>query len=130
MRSSELHSLLDRSEDAGGLRAAISSAMPAYRRGLAELGRSAPVVLESEGITLLVSEANIVHLCQQFLVGQLDEVELEYVASAIVLCSDFRCASEVVESAVFLLSDSVVNGPTTSESVRELLQAIKRVGYR
>jgi hypothetical protein len=124
MRSSELHALLDRPDDIGGLRTAISSAMPAFRRGLAERGRSAPIVVESEGANLLVTEAHVAHLCEQFLTGDLDEAELEYVASALDLCPDFRCASSAVESAVFSLADPVANGPITRDSVRELLQSM------
>ena len=95
--------------------------MPEFRRGRAERGRSSPIIVQSEGLDLLVTEIHVEHLCEEFLRGNLDASELEYITSALELCSDFRCASAAVEEALFLLSTPGANGPTTSQSVREVL---------
>jgi len=124
VRSSELYDLLDRPDDVGGLRTAISGAMPAFQRGRAERGRSSPIVINSEGLDLLVTGAHLAHLCEEFLQGQLDALELEYIGTALELCPDFRCASPAVEEALFLLSTPVANGPLTPESVREIIRSL------
>lgn len=83
-----------------------------------------PIYIGATGKDLLLTAAHVERLCQEYLDGHLDEVELEYVASALELCPDFRCASPAIDEAVFFLADSVANGPITPKSVREILQML------
>ncbi len=94
--------------------------MPEYRRGLAERGGSAPVRVRSCSTQLTVEAQQISELCSAYLSGHLDETEIEYIADALLLCPDFRPESATVEEAIFLLSDSVANGPLNRETVVEL----------
>jgi hypothetical protein len=99
--------------------------MPEFRRGRAERGRSCPISVESEGLELLVTEAHLEHLCQEFLQGHLDAVEVEYVSGALELCPDFRCASPTVQEALFLLGTPAANGAVTPEDVRAVLVSLQ-----
>lgn len=98
--------------------------MGEFRRGMAELGRSMPVYIETTESELIVTATHLDRLCQEYLDGHLDEVELEYVASALELCPDFRCVSSAIEDAVFYLANPVANGSITPESVREIVQML------
>jgi hypothetical protein len=99
--------------------------MSEYRYGLAEKGRSCPVVIRSDGSLLVVAASHLEALCEAFLDEQIDAVELDYLASALELAPDFQFVSEEIEDFTSFLSSQVANGPTTTETVTAVLRALR-----
>jgi hypothetical protein len=124
LKSSELVTLLSNPCMGKELQRAIRSAMPDFLRGLAELGRSAPLILEEEGRSHPIEREQVLNLCAWFLDGEITCKELEYIASLLDLSQDFQCSAEVGD-AIFRLSDPVANGQITVESVRGILATLR-----
>jgi hypothetical protein len=124
LKSSELNRILSSSGNGAELKAVIQSALPAYRRGLAERGRSAPVELLEEGHSISITQGQLENLCGWYLSGEIDDVEVEYVAGLLDLSEDFQY-DEVVGDAIFMLSSSEINGGISPEAVEKIL---KRMG--
>jgi hypothetical protein len=125
MLTRELYQLLGTSGAGPALREAIASAMPAYRQGLAEKGRSCPVVIDSDGSLLVIATSHLIVLCEAFLDEQIDEVELGYLATALELAPDFRFVSEDVEDITSFLSSPESNGPITRDAVTKILRILR-----
>jgi hypothetical protein len=124
VRSSELFELLESDEESGGIRQLLAADMPEFRAGLERRGSVAPVRLRTEGIDLPISEPHVRRICEEYLAGRLDEQEVEYVATALELCPDFRMVSEAVEELVFRLSSPAANGPLSREVVEAILRSL------
>jgi hypothetical protein len=121
----DLYELLGARELTAGLRAAIAPAMPEYRRGLAERGRSCPVFIISDGSLLVLAASHIERLCIAFLNGEIDESELSYIATALELAGDFQFVSREIEECAFFLSTPEANGPPLQELVPAVLRALR-----
>jgi hypothetical protein len=121
VQARDLYQLLSTPDDGGALREAIAPAMPAYRRGLAEGGRSAPVVVECDGALLVIAAPHLTTLCEAFLAERIDEAELGYLATALDRAPDFRFVSVKVEEIAFLLS----SGTASSEAVNAILRILR-----
>jgi hypothetical protein len=120
MKSSELIGLLSSLENGSDLKAAIQTAIPAFRKGLAERGRSAPVDIQDVGRRFEVRHEHIQNLCRWYLDGDINAIELEYVASILDLSEAFHFPEDVAE-AIFDLADPVANGEISRESVMNIL---------
>jgi hypothetical protein len=99
--------------------------MPAYRRGLAERGRVCPVEVASDGSLLVVSRPHLEKLCLAYLSGDIDEVELSYVATALELTTDFQFVTKELEECAFFLSSPELNGEPLSKVVPAVLRALR-----
>ena len=125
MLARDLYELLSAQESTAGLRAAVAPAMPEYRSGLAERGRSCPVFVASDGSLLVVAASHLERLCTAFLNGEIGEIELSYIATALDLASDFQFVSKEVEECAFFLSTPEENGPPLPEIVSAVLRALR-----
>lgn len=121
MKARDLYEKLSASDPSTALREAIAPAMPAYRYGLAERGRVAPVVIESDGALLVIANEHLANLCEIFMAGHLDAVELGYVATALELAPDFQFVSGQIEDIAGLLAE----GTATSENVAAVLRVLR-----
>ena len=125
MLARDLYELLSAQESTAGLRAAVAPAMPEYRSGLAERGRSCPVFVASDGSLLVVAASHLQRLCTAFLNGEIGEIELRYIATALEFASDFQFVSKEVEECAFFLSSSEAGGPPIPEIVSAVLRALR-----
>ena len=128
MLARDLYELLSAQESTAGLRAAVGPAMPEYRRGLAERGRSCPVFVSSDGSLLVVAASHLERLCTAFLNEEIDEIELRYIATALDLASDFQFVSKEIEECAFFLSAPEANGPPLPEVVPVILRVLREHG--
>ncbi len=94
--------------------------MPAYRQGLAEPGQPAPVAVDCDGALLIVAAEHLATLCDAFLNGHLDAVELGYLATALELAPDFQFVSERIEDITSLLSGGTANPEAVTAVLRVL----------
>jgi hypothetical protein len=121
----ELYELLSAQESTGGLRAAIAPAMAEYRLSLVEPGRSCPVFITSDESLLVLAASHLKRLCTAFLTGEIDEVELRYIAIALDLAADFEFVSKEIEECAFFLSAADANGPPLTAVVPAVLRALR-----
>jgi hypothetical protein len=121
----DLYELLGTQESTVGLRAAVAPAMPEYRRGLAEGGRSCPVFITSDGSLLVLAASHLERLCTAFLKGEINEIELRYIATTLELASDFQFVSKEIEECAFFLSAREANGPPLPKIVPAVLRALR-----
>jgi hypothetical protein len=124
MLARDLYQLLGTSGSGPALREAIAPAMPAYRRGIAEKGRSCPVVVDSDGSLLVIATSHLIVLCEAFLDEQIDEVEVGYLATALELTPDFTFVSDDVEDITSFLTPEA-SGPITMDSVTKVLRILR-----
>ncbi len=125
MLARDLYELLSARESTAGLRAAIAPAMTEYRRGLAEGDRSSPVFIDSDGSLLVLAASHLDKLCTAFLNGEIDEIELGYIATALDRATDFRFVSKEIEECAFFLSTPEGNGPPLQKVVPAVLRALR-----
>ena len=88
------------------IRTAIAKPLVAFRRGLAERGRSAPVELNTVGQSSAVKAAHIVVLLNAHANDSLSKIELRYLANAIGLSPDASFDSNAVRDVISQLSDN------------------------
>lgn len=124
MRSSELIGLLELQEAVHELKRRLAPSLTAFRKGLAIRGGSAPVELITEGKRIVVKALHIRRVCEEYLAGFLDEVEVEYIATALALCPDFAAESEDVQDAIYSLSDLRQCKPHERNKVNEILDSL------
>jgi hypothetical protein len=125
LKSSELNNLLSASENGAKIKEAIQSAIPSFRRGLSETGRPAPIDLQDEGQNYPITKYELQNLCNWYLNNVLDEIELEYIASALELSEDFEYEVNIAEE-LFLLATPEINEPITNELVNNMLKRLQR----
>jgi hypothetical protein len=121
----DLYELLSEQESTAGLRVAIAPAMPEYRRGLAERGRTCPDFITSDGSLLVLAASHLERLCNAFLSGEIDEVELSYIATAFDFAIDFQFVSKEIEECAFFLRNAEANGPPLLKIVPAVLRALR-----
>jgi hypothetical protein len=121
--SAALFELLGPSVNGDELKASILSGVPAFQRGRSVSGRSAPVEIQSTGKSLLVTRAHLEILCLRYLKGEIDDVELEYVANMLDLCPDF-VYDESVADAIFAPASPEINGGISRAGVKRVLLSL------
>jgi hypothetical protein len=104
---SALLGLLERDAIAD-VRSAIAAPLQAFRRGLAERGRSAPVVLDREAKSPAVHPSHVRALLEAYVAGKLESVELYYLANVLTL-SDADFADTSTREISFLLAEGEVS---------------------
>jgi hypothetical protein len=57
--------------------------------------------------------------------GEIGEIELSYIATALDLASDFQFVSKEVEECAFFLSTPEADGPPLPEIVSAVLRALR-----
>jgi hypothetical protein len=128
MHSLELYNLLGGSDNAGKVKLAIADAIPEFKRGLSERGRSAPIKIISDNRSFVIQETHLSNLCSWYAQGQIDDIEIEYIASALDICSDYEFADAHIEDAIKSLSDFMYDGRDTLKIVQKILH--RKTGVR
>ena len=123
LTSSELNTILASSDNGLILKQAIQAGIPAFRRGLAERGRSAPVLLKDEGFQFVLTRQQLSNLCSWYLDGQLDSVELEYCANLLELSEDFEIEMRLLDELYRLGTPELAGEltPSVVQSIRDRL---------
>jgi hypothetical protein len=121
VKARQLYELLETAEGGQALRKAVAPGLPAYREGLSEGNRAAPIDVESDGSLLVIAAPHLVNLCEAYLAKQIDEVELAYIATAFDRAADFRFITEMSEEFAFLLS----SGNANTEAVNAVLRLLR-----
>jgi hypothetical protein len=121
VKSRDLYQLLSTPGNGEALREAISSEMPAYRRGLAEREAAVPIAVECDGALLVIAAPHLIVLCEAYLADQLDEVELGYIATVLDETADFRFVSHEIAEFAYLLS----TGAPSNVAVNAVLRLLR-----
>jgi hypothetical protein len=115
MKSSELVSYPKENASIGTLKKRIASFINEFSDGLQVKGGSAPIILTIENKDVRVRPDEIRRLCLDSLDGTLNATELEYVASALDICPDFKFETDDLRELTRELSD--LHAMDTSEVV-------------
>lgn len=123
LTSSELNSILSSQSNCNKLKLAIQNDLPEFRRGKSIIGGTAPISLKDMGNNFILTKSVLANLCNCYLNNAIDEIELEYIASALELSDDFEYEQEIDEE-IFLLATPEINGPITKELVKEIINRL------
>jgi len=127
MKLSFLKDYLEGKESISTLKSQISGPLREYREKSRIIGTSRPVILFSDLRDFTIGKEHVIKLCDTYLSGQMDEVEVDYLGSALQLVAaekDFPFESKIVEEALSFLCDPEVNGTLTKESVQEIRESL------
>lgn len=72
-------------------------------------------------------------MCEEYVAGRLDNVEIAYIATAIELCPDFVMSERIREAGEYLAefsTDSPLTSDQVSEISRSLWQSAQRTATR
>jgi hypothetical protein len=105
MYSTELITFLDQPNGLQLLKRAIAAPVAIFRSALKIRGSSAPVELTMQNTSISIKAKHVRRLCEWYRAGDIDGVEIEYIASALTLCPDFVPESENIKSALYGLSE-------------------------
>jgi hypothetical protein len=125
MKSSELIRYLEEDGSIVRLKKEIASSVEEFSRGLRVKGGSAPISLALENKEVLIGVSHLKRLCKAYLDGIIDVTELEYLASALDICPDFKFATNDLMEDIRQLSE--LHGMESSEVlglVRSILQSL------
>jgi hypothetical protein len=106
------------------VRSEISRPLQAFRRGLAERGRSAPVELDREEESPVIGRAHVRALLEGYVAGKLERVELYYIGNVLVL-SDAAFADDSTREISFLLAEGEVSGEHASQLLVSALRGVR-----
>jgi hypothetical protein len=105
MKSSELVGYLKENASIGTLKKMIAPFIKEYSDGRQVRGGSAPIILTIENKDVHVESGDIRNLCLGYLDGTLNATELEYIASALDICPDFKFETDDLKELTCELSD-------------------------
>jgi hypothetical protein len=106
MNSTDLITFLDRPDGPQQLKRATAEPLAIFRKAITTRGySSAPVELTTQKITIVLKAKHVRRLCEWYRAGDIDGVEIEYVATALTLCPDFVPESESIKSALYGLGE-------------------------
>lgn len=123
LTSSELNSILSSPSNCSKLKLAIQDDLPEFRRGKYIIGGTSPISLKDVGNNFILTKSELANLCNCYLNNAIDEIELEYVASALELSDDFEYEQEIDEE-IFLLATPEINGQINKELVKNILHRL------
>jgi hypothetical protein len=123
--ASNLLAFLER-VDIPAIQLAIAPDLAAFRRGLQERGRGAPVALHADQSGLIVTARHLLCLAEARLSGALDAAELMYVATALELSPSFRFESESVRDVAQVLAER----DATTSDLREVVDNLHALSLR
>lgn len=124
LTSYDLHKYLVGKLPPADLKELTGDRVSEFKKALSKKGASAPIQMETEGELFIVDNDQVLRLCDDYLQDRLTGIDVDYLASALELSEDFVFASKVVEEAVFLLTDPVVNGPLSKNHAREIRRMV------
>ena len=126
MNSSQLIGYLGENGSVVSLKREIASSVEEFARGLRIKGYcSAPIILTIENKDVPVGSGHLKRLCLGYLDGILDATDLEYIASALDICPDFKFVSNDLRDIARDLSDLHKMEPSEIISfVRSTLQSL------
>ena len=127
MKLSFLKNYLEGNERVATLQTQIADPLKEYREKSRIVGASCPVILDSDLSEFIICREHVIKLCDAYLSGQLDEVEVDYLGSGLQLVAaahDFQFESDTVEEALSFLCDPQVNGPLTKPIVQEIRDSL------
>jgi hypothetical protein len=127
VNSAELLDALDLRDQLPTLKQAIAQPLANYRSAVRIRGMSAPIELTTLNKAVLLAGKHVKRLCEWYLKEDLDEVEIEYIANALALCSDFVPESENVQNALYSLSELRQLKPNEREKVLEIFDSLASV---
>lgn len=125
MKSSELVGYLGENGSVVSLKREIASSVEEFARGLRIKGGSAPISLTFENKDVSVGPGHLKRLCLGYLDGLLDATDLEYIASALDICPEFKFATNDLKDMTNQLSE--LHEMESSEVlglVRNILQSL------
>lgn len=126
MKLSRLTSLLNLELPALDFTADLSAELAIHRRGLEEVGGSAPVrVTEDEDVT--VTADSIKTLCELFISGQFSSEVLAYTADVMQFADRVDFREDWISDVVAEFTDPEVNGVFTKERAAEIAEACTRL---
>lgn len=131
MYPADLITFLDYSDGPQQFKRAVAEPLAIFRRALTTKGySSAPVEITTQKITISIKAKHVRRLCEWYLAGDIDGVEIDYIASALTLCPDFVPESESINSCLYGLGElhSVGNLRSAGEERARVLEIYKEVG--
>ena len=132
MNSTDLITFLDRPDGPQQFRRAAAEPLAIFRRAVMTTGySSAPVEITIQKTRISLKTEHLWRLCKWYIAGDLDGVEIEYVATALALCPDFVPESENVKAAIYGLCE-LRQADNEKERVQEIYDEVggeeKRTG--
>jgi hypothetical protein len=131
MTSTDLITFLDCPDGPQQFKRAVAEPLAIFRRALTTKGySSAPVEITTQKITISIKAKHVRRLCEWYLAGDIDGVEIDYIASALTLCPDFVPESESINSCLYGLGELHGLGklrPADEERAR-VAEVFKEVG--
>ena len=125
MNSSKLIGFLEEDGSIVRLKKEIAPSIKEFYDGLRIKGGSAPIILTFENKDVPVGSGHLKRLCLGYLDGILDATDLEYLASALDICPDFKFATNDLRDIASDLSDLHEMEPSEIISfVRSTLQSL------
>ena len=125
MNSSKLIGYLEEDGSIVRLKKEIAPSKKEFYDGLRLKGGSAPIIISIEDKDVPVGSGHLRRLCLGFLDGILDATDLEYIASALDICPDFKFATNDLRDMARYLSELHEMEPSEILSlVRSILQSL------
>lgn len=121
MKLTDIKLVLNRTLPFNDFRLGLSEEMKEYRSWANVQGGTMPVYL-IEDINLTIGENELKVLCEAFLNDELSEIEINYVADALLLSNKVSFENERVSDGIDSLTDPEINGHLTKDVVRGILE--------
>ena len=122
MTSTGLITFLDCPDGPQQFKQAVAEPLAVFRRALTTKGySSAPVEITTQKIIISIKAQHVRRLCEWYLAGDIDGIEIDYIASALTLCPDFVPESESINSCLYGLGELYSQGklrPADEERAR------------
>ena len=125
MKLSDIGHLLADAAGPGEFRAANAANIEERRAQVTKRGSVVPVHL-TEDADLELSSRDVAKLCNLFIAGNLDAVELAYVADALQLSDRVTWSEEGVADYIAEFTDPEVNGAFTIERAKVIVREIEQ----
>lgn len=105
MKLSTVSNFLNKEITSKELKGIIKNEIVEYEKKLSIVGGSSPILLYEDLPNLKIDVENIDYLCGSYLRGELNEIELNYIAEALLLSGKVNFESSRVEDALGMLTE-------------------------
>jgi hypothetical protein len=105
MKLSIVSNFLNKEITSKELKDIIKNEITQYKNKLSIVGGSTPILLFEDLPSLNIDVENINHLCGSYLRAELNEIELNYIAEALILSSKVKFENSRVEDALLMLTE-------------------------
>lgn len=102
----------------------ISPDVMNYEKALLKIGGSSPVYLTEDLAVLKVGIKDVKRLCENYLIGVLNEHEVNYIAEALLLSDKIVFENDLVEEALLALTDVDYFKNVSSQYIQSILKNI------